>query len=246
MDEKYLYENKYGMPALVSMGENSNIRSVFITVGFNISDELRERYPKIEYIRMEVEDQKAKNVNNCIQHGEFLKHIATAADDIIICADGDAPMQRGITSSEFEFLKDFHDGDIGLGWNHKEHGTLVDELKLMRFHAGINIVKQYYNINNYVFNAGVIVANRTTYEKLYNAYCNDWEKISTIIGHPAKQQFLISDVAQRKEFNHILLPYTFHSHAHFGPQGVLARDENNKITLNGEIVLFAHVLDRYV
>lgn len=245
-DEKYFYESTQVKICLANIKKHSNVNSIFFTINFDVSQDFIDEYPMIRFIRINNDQMKILNVNNCIQHGEFFNVIDFNDDDILIFTDIDAYMQRGLSEDEYKFLSELKENEFCMQWNNRPYGTLKEEMRLLRPNAGLNAISKYYDLNKYIFNTGVIATKAISYKKLYEIYCKEFYIVESLIGHVARQQWFMSEIMQRDGFHVHVLPYTFHSHAHFGPQGELARNEDGLATINGEVVLFAHALDRYV
>jgi hypothetical protein len=211
---------------------------------------------------------KAKNINKCIQHGEFVNFLPECNDDdIIIFTDGDIILQREFSDKEFEMIKNIPKNTFLANFNYKLNSTLEDiknpsdmNSKLLTF------LKDNYDIDEddlksyKEMNTGVLIGRKKDFHKLSLLYEKTFYKIFEIINHFCSQQYLIN-VLINKYFNYLPLDYTFHSHAHHSirnedesysydtvhnsgvPSKLILK--NDTYYYNNSVILFAHKLHQY-
>lgn len=175
---------------------------------------------QIQVIPLNGETQKAQNLNNCIQHGEFLRYLPSAKQrDTIIFTDADITMQRQFTKNELVYLDQFPEGAIGMTPNAGDHDTMMDEANRIKPMIPIEYIHDVIlrGTNPTCFNAGVIAAKKKTYQQLYDRYVELWPEFSAMFDHIAAQQWLINYIANI-EMTAEWMPGALHIHSHYGIQ----------------------------
>ena len=239
-DDKYL-QNPHLKKYLVSIDENSNFDE-------NILVYLGKEVPNINHNNIKVFDVKPEsiiknNVNNCIQHGEFLNSESFndyLETDIIVFTDGDMTLQRNLTESDINGLRNLKDGDVFIGYNQSPNDTLENEY--FRLQPIDNDPYKHFNLNLNqikVYNTGVMGMNIKTWEKLKNSYIEKFDLINPLFAHYAKQQWLICYILGTENYNIIEMGYNIHNHTHY-PSPIGTTNENGLVKYNDEIVLFKH------
>jgi hypothetical protein len=241
-DELYL-DNANLQNYITSIQANSTFdRNILVSLG-----EKTPSFPgkNIEIFRLDKNLVVKKNINNCLQHGEFLnanKFDEIKDSDIIIFTDGDITLQRGLTEEEEFFLRNLKDNDVYVGYNASPTETLIEEASLFddiylkpgwekAFNEDLNKIKCY--------NTGVLCMNKKTWIKLRDIYLEKFDLVDKIFTHYAKQQWLISYIIGTKGFNIYEMGYDFHNHScHDLPWG--SQKIGNLLKYNNKIVLFKH------
>jgi hypothetical protein len=237
-DIKYL--NKIE-PYLNSISINSNFDENVLVY---LSDsEIKLNIEKINIAYLSPTYIETPNINNCIQHGEFIKskYFDKFNDtDVIFFTDGDIILQRGlekIEDIEFRNLKNY---DVYVGYNASPDDNLYDESKRLgikenmftEFNTDWEKIKAY--------NTGVLAMNKKTWEYLIEDYKILFPKINKMSDSYAKQQWLISFIIGTKKYNIIEMPYHIHNHKHYeSPEGTY-QDLNGDVFYNNKKVLFKH------
>ncbi len=225
-----------------TMNTNSNVNNIIITLGFTVSSEITAKYPKVKFIHLDPDLVKAKNPNTCMQHGGFLAALDVVSDDdIIIFTDADIEVQRPFSIDELTYLLDFSNNDIGVSYNKSPDQTLIEEgQNLTPLTDDTTILAAFPDADRLsVFNTGVVIAKKSTYQALYQKYVRDWEQVSKLFEHYAKQQWLLSYLIQ-KAFNVKLLNDEIHTHNHYPIELRVQRAHGYKFCIDNEPVLFAH------
>jgi hypothetical protein len=159
-----------------------------------------------------------KNINHCIQHGEFVrvfKKDEIADDPVVIFTDADMRMQRSLSQAEMDFLGKLESGDFYIGINGHQEESLADEA--VKIGASPTFVVEHRDEikNKRIFNTGVYAARTTTIRKLLELYNYEYPYWAKNISHYACQQWIISYIIQSNSFFRVLeMPASFHSHCH--------------------------------
>ena len=239
-DDKYL-QNPHLKKYLVSIDENSNFDE-------NILVYLGKEVPNINHNNIKVLDVKPEsiiknNVNNCIQHGEFLNSDGFdkySDSDIIVFTDGDMTLQRNLTDDELNVFRNLTDDDVYIGYNQSPDDTLENEY--FRLHPISDSIPEQFNgelKNIKVYNTGVVGMNKKTWIKLKNSYIEKFDSINVLFHHYAKQQWLICYILGTENYNIIEMGYDIHNHTHYpSPLGTV--NDNGIIKYYDNIVLFKH------
>lgn len=180
-----------------------------------------------------------------LQHGGWLPYLPIDAADTVIFTDGDIFMQREFSPDEWAALENWPAQAMGVSYNAGPTQTLLHEalFKLrpkvrpgdFLEHWGLN------TLNGACFNVGVMVGKRATFDKLYTLYNERWDEIGQCLAHPARQQWLIGFILIDRGFDIHILPYTFHTHAHFAlPDGTLV-GRAGEAYFDNQLILFWHV-----
>lgn len=259
-DTKY-FQTKIFNLCLESYSKNNQLQKIIFLV--DDKDENVNTYG-IEKIFISWEEIESKNVNKCIQHGEFARYVTKANDeDILIFTDGDIVLQRDFTNQELELIKNLKSNhflaNFNLCYNSNMKQVLsyvgADIYKLTNFLLN-NYISNINELENYKeMNTGVLIGRKKDFIKLANLYKEKYEELKSIITGFWNQQFLINIIIN-KYFNYDLLHYNFHTHIHhsiktndgcmpdyingFGVPIPVIKNSNNKYTINNDIILFAH------
>ena len=223
---------------LRSLDEHCPFELWYVAVGFET-----EPYKRVQAASIDRDlNLGAPPETECIQHGSFLQVIPGNDDDILIYSDGDMIMQRSLTQGEIDWLENFPDGMVSAGWNSGPGETLMDEAT--RIHPKITPwdtlkIWSTHILHLNCFNVGVLIARRSTWQRIYDAYIERWEKIGTTFEHQGRQQWLICYCFHLLQLQIHVMPYTFHTHAHYQiPDGV--EEIGGLIYYKGEPVLLRH------
>lgn len=209
-------------------------------------------YKNIKLSRLNKDKCAYININNCVQHGEFLitdEMMSLDDQDIICFTDGDIILQRGLNKKEKKMLSGMKDGDVMVGYNASPKDTLYNEALRLEYTG--KVVDGITNIDLReipIYNTGVFIANKKTWWMLYEKYKELWPSVEDMFEHYAKQQWLISYIVNADEYNVIEMDYGLHSHGHYGiPFWVYfdMRDKNDPLGIamyKEEKILFRHKL----
>lgn len=177
--------------------------------------------PKVQALTItHAQNDGAPEGTNSIQHGSFLRVLPDVQDDdLIIYSDGDIVLQRPFTDEEMRWLDEWQDNEVGTSWNSGPNEKLIDEARRLQPKVNeellINLWGQMVN-REPCFNIGVTVARAKTWRRLYSAYMQDWQKACDTLGHRARQQWLVCYEMAALGLSTIILPFTFHTHQHYG------------------------------
>lgn len=184
----------------------------------------------------------APSETESIQHGSFLQVIDCEPDDTIIYCDGDMIMQRPFTPDEVKALEAVTFDTFLTSWNAGPNQTLLDEaMRLKPRGTDEDMVTQWGDgiATAPCFNIGVAVATANTWQFIYEAYTELWGKACYSFGHQARQQWLVSHIITQGDFEWGILPYEFHTHAHFQlPPGTIMI--NNVACIHDRVICFRH------
>jgi hypothetical protein len=180
-----------------------------------------------------------------LQHGAWLQVVPGEPEDVVIFTDGDIFFQRPFDAVEIAALADWPDNSIGASYNQGSSETLLDEalFKLGPRQTDGEFLNRWGRITlqGTCFNIGVMVARRSTYQRLYDLYMGQWKRVSKALSHQARQQWLMGYLMHKEGFEIRLLPYNFHMHYHFElPAGALVGLAGDAYWQN-QRVLFWHV-----
>jgi len=204
------------MAYLETMNQFSNVKNVIMTLDFDIDSDLRKRFDRITFIRINSGQIKSPNPNKCMQHGGFLEGIDFLSDDsVIIFTDTDITLQRPFNESELQLLRDCRDDDVFVNLNLSEEAVLLDETEGLDPNiTNDELVVKYPEFARFrSYNTGVFVANYRTYKKVYQKYNEYWPDFSPLFDAYVKQQLLLCYIIQ-KYFRIRQLSDVIHSHAY--------------------------------
>lgn len=224
-----------------SIIQNSDFDKNFIVL---LDGELEvDSFYNVEVASVKSEDIICLNINNCLQHGEFIKadkFNSLNDEDVILFSDGDMIIQRNLFPSEKEFLLNLKDGDVFVGYNASPTDTLANEAaRLNPTNIESEIIKDDLTKIK-VYNTGVLCMNKKTWGKLVEDYINLFSEADKMFNHYAKQQWLISYIINTKGYKVYEMPYEFHTHTHYpSPQGITINPEGLVKYLDNT-VLFKH------
>ena len=205
-----------------------------------------EGLPEVKAVRL---DRSAlagsPDYSDSLQHGAWLDVVPGNPDEVVIWTDGDLYMQRPMSDPEREGLAEWPENSIGVSWNMgPDESLLIEALYKLRPKVSDGAFLDRWGretITKPVFNVGLMVARRSTFSRLHDIYLPLWDEIGEYLDHPARQQWLLSYLICTQGFDIRVLPYTFHTHAHFDlPSGTLvARDGT---AYHGtDVILFWHL-----
>ena len=203
-------------------------------------DSLMPNYPAVTLTGEQ--NAGAPEDTQCAQHGSWLKVIEGAGP--FVYTDGDIILQRDFTATEKDAIENIPDNVIGVSYNSGPGETLRDEGARLRPTADMAYMASVFgadwqNIPNY--NIGVMVARRSTFQRIYDAYMPLWMSVGKAFRHYARQQWLVSYVIHRLEIAARVMPYSFHANGHYGmPPGCYY--ENGAVYSGNALVAFRHKL----
>lgn len=228
-------------PYLGSIIDNSNFDHNVLA--FLSEDEIKMKSDKITLTKISPSKLRAKNINNCIQHGEFIYgdfFNDLDDNDIIFFTDGDIILQRNLTEKELEEYRNFKDGDVYVGYNESPTDTLENESQRIGqiIPTPSELVADWSKVK--IYNTGVLAMNKKTWLRLLEDYIVLFPIVETTFRHYAKQQWLLSFIIGTKDYNIIEMPYHIHNHKHY-PSPIGSRiDNNGTVFFNDSVVLFKH------
>jgi hypothetical protein len=232
------YEEK-AKPYFDSIEHNSNMNNIVITLDYD--SELRHRYKTIRFVRGDSTKVKSPNINGCIQHGGWLEFLQLPDDDKVIFTDADILMQRGLTAEERGYIDSLQDGSVICSYNAGEHDTMSREWSRLESKDDISVINEYFcGEMDFLpcYNTGVLTASVKDWKGIYKAYNYHWHMIDNVLGHYAKQQFLLSCIINLL-FQPVIADYDFHTHGHFPvPYGVTLDDST--AYYKDSIIMFRH------
>lgn len=237
----YKYLNKI-QPYLNSLEINSNFDDTILVYIGEENFDIKNK--NISIAKIPKSSIKALNINNCIQHGEFIysSYFDELKDsDIIFYTDGDMFLQRKITHDEKKIYSNFKDGDVYIGYNASPTDSLKDESQRIGF-KGVIFNEFNFDWNSIkIYNTGLIAMNKKTWKKLTEDYIKLYPLIDKMFSHYAKQQWLISFlIGTDKYFNIIEMGYEIHNHRHYPSPVGTTQDKYGNVYYNNELVLFKH------
>jgi hypothetical protein len=231
-------------PYLDSMNRNSNFDDNVLAY---LGDEPIQSYSdKVKVTNVYPSTVKALNLNNCVQHGEFLRgeYFNSLDDsDVIVFTDGDIIMQRPMTADEEHRFRSLRDCDVFIGFNAGPDDTLYTEAtRLTQVDKMIpsELIADWHKIK--IYNAGVTAMNKRTWLRLMDDYLSLVEHAKSTFVNIAYQQWLMCFIMGTRPYNVIDMPNEIHCHRHYFPNPLGASmDENGTAYFNGKKVLFKHL-----
>lgn len=225
---------------LESLEQFADFQTTFITVAFDWGSP----FQKIDAVRMEREQNKgAPDYSEAIQHGSFLKVVKANAADVLVCTDGDFVMQRALDKSEKELLN-VKANEVVTSWNGGPHETLMVEAQRLGPLVGFEQIDYDWGgiVNGSpIYNVGFLAAQKRTWQKIYDKYMLNWERVGTYFTHPARQQWLISWAIADLGLDVKVAPWSLHAHGHFGMKPGMER-RDGQIYADGKLAAFRHYL----
>lgn len=184
------------------------------------------------------------------QDGRFLDSVPPLPPDrIVILADADAVLQRDFSDSELKLLDSLDDNSIlaGPNMNMATNQLGAAELELLKPIAPLEKIAASLKVDVAdllecrMRNWGLVAARVSAWRTLQDHYAEavgdanpqDW------FTHPTWMQYLLCVMVHRHKMTLVDMPYTMHSHAHFGLttwHGI----KNRVLFYKGERVLYAH------
>lgn len=200
--------------------------------------------PQIEWRPVPVHELKAKNPNNCLQHGEFLAYDDPGAkpDDIVIFTDGDIELQRWFTDEELAWLERMPANGIAVAYNEGSWGSLLREIQLLQPRTALEDIQIAFPgewDTMPCFNTGVVIARRSAYQALCDAYVERFPEIDAMLGHYAKQQWLLTWLLLTGDFSLEILPGEIHTHG-CHPLPLECSRQGDELVFAGNKVMFRH------
>ena len=179
-----------------------------------------------------------------VQYGAFLPVLPGDADDTIVYTDGDMRLQRPLSDGERAMLDHWPRNVIGMARNFGAGDNLMLEAKRLKLRTDAEYLSnQWPHSNGRVWNAGVIIARRSTYQRLAATYSSLFPQFKPMLppGQGRGVQWLICYSIAKLGLHVWELPYTWHAH---GLAGALPNDVTDQgdgtIYADGTKVLFRH------
>jgi hypothetical protein len=200
--------------------------------------------PHIEWRPVPIQKLRAKNPNNCLQHGEFLEFDDPNAqdDDIVIFTDGDIELQRWFSDAELARLEMLPANGVAVAHNEGSWGSLLREIQLLQPKTDLARIKIAFPGDwdaMPCFNTGVLIARRSAYRALCEAYVERFAEIDALLGHYAKQQWLLSWLLSTGDFAVRILPGEMHTHG-CHPLPLACTRQGDDLFFEGKTVMFRH------
>lgn len=238
-NERYL---KNMLPYLGSLREHRRIPVTLVTVGF-AAEPQGDKW--LDTVSMTKEQNAgAPPETECIQHGSFLNVINGKDDEVLIYTDGDMIMQRQITDDELRSVSSIADNQVVTSYNSGPQECLLHEASRLRPRVDLQqVINDWGNVvtERNCYNVGVLIARRSTWKRIYSEYMGNWERVCRYFDHQARQQWLISYVIASLGIDAFVLPYSFHSHGHYGPPPNCST-QDGKVYTGEDMILLRHKL----
>jgi len=240
----------YGTSYLDSLSLHSKYSNFVICCGFKADDlGLRTRYPKINFIDVDINSIKTRAKNGwpanrdgflTLQSGEFIEYLDVQSDDVVIFTDYDITIQREPTEAEIEMFENIGDEEFLMQWDSYPTSKLSEyfpALAAKKSHAewesrfGVDLSKML------AYNTGVIVARANAYKTLWASFQVMYDTMTEFFTRHAAVQFIDCYVIQ-KDMKATKMPDDMHNGQWF--TGNPCRFTEGYMTVNSEKVLFAH------
>ena len=228
-----------------TINANSNLSNILVTLDFDVSQKDQEKYNTVQFVRLNSEQVKSPNPNNCLQHGAFLSVLNFLSDeDIIIFTDADIKLQRPFREDEISFFRNIKENEIGVNYNRSDSDFLIEEAERLKPTLYIDeIEKKYPEISSYLtYNTGVIVTKYKTYLPLYDLYNRYWPEFENIFVSNAKQQWLLSYLI-KKYFTPVIIPDLIHTHGKYPVTMRVKKESEYKFLIDNELVALNHSIE---
>ncbi len=233
-----------------SLNKNSKFNNFIICVGFKPKKKITKEYQNIEFFYMD--ENQVKTVKEgwpldrkkyvCLESGEFLDLLDINTNDIIIFTDSDMIMQRQITRKEQELLENLKDNEVAMVYDCFPPGDLIESfnnIKKWSFKT-INESRKIFDgdwSKMETCQCGLVAAKLKAWKVIREQYVNNFDNMTKVFGHHAAGQWVLTWTVN-KFLKVRILPEDFHN-GHW-LSGTNAKFENNRLLLNGTVVLFAH------
>lgn len=213
-------------PYLQTVNAFSRAENVLVTVDFKPTREYFADLPDIKWVSISAEQNRgAPEGTHSIQHGSFVQLVAGEDDDVLIYTDGDIIMQRQMTQAEQGFLEYLPADMVCISWNSGPDEKLIHEaLRLSPTTGPTGLVEAWGEMIEMepCFNIGVMAARASTWRRIYERYMELWPKACETFHHRARQQWLVCYVMAELKLNRWVMPYSWHTHEHYGlPPGLV-------------------------
>jgi len=224
----------------------ANLERYFICVKTDPPEAIADCYPDLILVQADAAQvEYSPTESESLQHGSWLDVVPGKDEDTAIFTDGDIFMQRPLNASELDALENWPENTFGVSWNNGAGETLIFEalVKLNPKVSDADFIAHWgrLTVERPVFNVGVMVGKRSAFRALRAAYEKRWGEVGEYLSHGARQQWLLSYLIHSEGFGLRVLPYTFHTHAHFDlPEGALIAKAGD-CYYNNEAVAFWHV-----
>lgn len=176
------------------------------------------------------------------QHGSFLDYLPELVDDDVLCmADADAVVQRDLSQEELATLDNLGDR-VALGWNMRQGQTAEEELTSLGWRVSIEGTGHLLGVDmsrSPMYNTGLMTARVKTWKRLRSLYDLIAWMGSAISDNLCYQQMVICTLLHRHGIKIVEMPYSWHSHNHFGltPGHAIV---DKKLLYKGQPVFYAH------
>lgn len=216
-------------------------------------EELEWINPSLLFVRMSSSELKTHNPKSCLQHGEFLERlterIPITDDDYVLYTDADIRIQRKFADVELEL---FESGRVFVAMNWHDHETLAEELTALQARVPVEEIERAFPGYRTLacYNTGVLGMRVPEWRRLFGLYNARFSAIDPLLGHYAKQQWLLCYLLQTEGFS-LMDPLSelvrdIHCHGHH-PQAPkdnrITRDpKTGLICRHSDPILFAHRL----
>jgi hypothetical protein len=239
--ENYLEKTK---EYLSTVNKYSAAENIIVTVEFVPDIAFFKELPHINWINMsEYENRGSPEGTKSIQHGSFVDLVSDHPEDTLVYTDCDIYMQRPFSNVEMMYLEGMKEGTVSVGWNSGPEEKLIHEAMRLQPKVSPEELRKQWGTEidtEPCFNIGVMAATNSTWKKIYRLYMENWQRATEIFGHRARQQWLVCWAMARLQLNRQIMPYTMHTHAHYGlPRGTYIYG-NGVAGYEDKIILFRH------
>lgn len=231
--------------ATLSIHSPASIKTWLVCVDCDPPDYLGT-FSKVQTVRAGAAQLMGSPRETCsLQHGTWLDVVPGDDTDTVIFTDGDIFLQRPFEPQELAALEAWPAGALGTSYNMGPHETLLHEA-LFKLHPKVSdgaFLDAWgrVTLQGLCFNVGVMVAKRATFRRLLDAYQPRWDDIGRHLAHPARQQWLIGYTLAAGGFDVRVLPYSFHTHAHFDLPAGTQVGRAGEVYYDNQLVLFWHL-----
>lgn len=225
---------------LESLNENSQIQPVLVCVGERLYD---HGLPCVDTVQLpRALNLGAPQETECPQHGSFLQVVDGEPDEVLIFTDGDIILQRPFSDDEMQWSTSLPTDTVACGYNSGPNETLKVEAERLWPRFPMSRIDAIFGLlDRPCYNIGVIVARRSTWERIYTEYMKHWQTVTDAMAHPARQQWLVVHTIHSLGIQVRVTPYSFHANGHYGmPPGCSYGD--GKLYAGDDLVAFRHKL----
>jgi hypothetical protein len=233
-------------PYLFSINERSNFDKNFLVYLSEDGNTLNDNpFLRIDIATVHLKDTAMIKDFKCMQHGDFLaaKELDeyTSDEDIIIYTDGDIELGRGLSDEERDTLLCMGDGNVYVGYNASKDDTLLQEA----FRLSPTGVKAPGITDDKLqeipcYNTGVLAMNKATWKRVFEHYKQYYPLVDPVFKHYAKQQWTLSYIFHKENYNVLEMEYSFHNHRCYSSPVGTVQWADGTVMYEDKVVLFKH------